>query len=662
MLLYDSLEKQLKKEPNYVTDNGELKKWVVINQAQNNDAELIGLLLDDKELKAKFFFDIKGVLVFNQSFFVQFLEQKNYLNDSYTSFKNKVGLNIDGKYLKQRNEVALVWPFKDCVLEGGQSREEDKREEIFFNETLAQDEISQLLEPKIFTNTIRYTDKGEKPLGKFNRNEKGIITDNLIIKGNNLLALHSLKEEFAGQVKLIYIDPPYNTGSDAFKYNDSFNQSTWLTFMRNRLQAALTLLSEKGAIYVHIDHHQLGYLNVLLDEVFGKENKVQVIAIKTASPAGFKTVNPGPIDVTEYILFYTKNKSKFEFKKGYVPVSYNANYNLYLDKDDNVSKWKFTPLKEKVISDAGFASEAEAKKKYGDLWSSIVKVMIEDFAYKNASNVVSVRDPHKPTEKLKDLMTKSKNEEKVIEYQREDGSTMYLYKGGALAFYSNKMQELDGKMEVTELLTDFWNHISWAGIANEGGVKLKNGKKPEKLIKQIIELATNENDIVLDYHLGSGTTTAAAHKLKRQYIGLEQLNYGDNDSVTRMKNVIAGDATGISKAVNWKGGGEFVYFELKKSNQTFIEQIEVAKDTKAVLKIWEEMKVKSFLNYNVDLQKQESHIEDFKTLTLEEQKQHLVELLDKNQLYVNLSSLNDKDFAVSAEEKKVTKDFYQLKK
>lgn len=662
MKLYETLEKQLKKEPNYVTDNGELKKWVVINKAQNYDAELIGLLLDDKELKAKFFLNIKGVLVFNQSLFVQFLEQKNYLNDSYTSYKNKVGLNIDGKYLKQRNEVALVWPFKDCVLEGGQSREEDKREEIFFNETLAQDEITQLLEPKVLTNAKRYTEKGEKPFDKFNRNEKGIITDNLIIKGNNLLALHSLKEEFAGQVKLIYIDPPYNTGSDAFKYNDSFNQSTWLTFMKNRLQAALTLLSEKGAIYVHIDHHQLGYLNVLLDEVFGKENKVQIIAIKTASPAGFKTVNPGPIDVTEYILFYTKNKSKFEFKKGYVPVSYNANYNLYLDKDDNVSKWKFTPLKEKVISDAGFASEAEAKKKYGDLWSSIIKVMIEDFAYKNASNVVSVRDPHKPTEKLKELMAKSKNEEKVIEYQREDGSTMYLYKGGALAFYSNKMQELDGKMEVTELLTDFWNHISWAGIANEGGVKLKNGKKPEKLIKQIIELATNENDIVLDYHLGSGTTTAVAHKLNRQYIGLEQLNYGDNDSVTRMKNVIAGDATGISKAVNWKGGGEFVYLELKKYNQNFIEQIEVAKDTKAILKIWAEMKAKSFLNYNVDLQKQEEHIEEFKALSLEEQKQHLVELLDKNQLYVNLSSLNDKDFAVSAEEKKVTKDFYQLKK
>lgn len=229
MKLYEALEKQLKKEPNYVTDNGELKKWVIINKAQNYDAELIEYLLDEPTLKEKFFLQVAGVLCFNQSLFIQFLEQKNYLNDSYTQYKNKVGLNMDGKYLKQRNEVALVWPFKDCVLEGGQSREEDKREEIFFNETLAQDEITQLLEPKVLTNAKRYTADGEKPLDQFNRNEKGVITDNLIIKGNNLLALHSLKEEFAGKVKLIYIDPPYNTGNDSFKYNDNFNHTTWLT-------------------------------------------------------------------------------------------------------------------------------------------------------------------------------------------------------------------------------------------------------------------------------------------------------------------------------------------------------------------------------------------------------------------------------------------------
>ncbi|ROI14442.1 DNA methyltransferase [Epilithonimonas hominis] len=660
MKLYQTLESQLKKEPNYVSDNGELKKWVVLNKAQNFDEELIGLLLDNSDLKQKFFIEIKSTLIFNQNLFIQFLEQKNYLNDSYTQFKNKIGLSIDGKYLKQRNEVALVWPFKDCILEGGQSREEDKREEIFFNETLAQDEITELLDPKVLTNAKLFDKDGEKDFSQFKRNENGTITDNLIIKGNNLLALHSLKKEFAGKVKLIYIDPPYNTGNDGFKYNDNFNHSTWLTFMRNRLQEAFSLLSEKGAIYVHIDHHQLGYLNILLDEVFGKNNKVQIIALKTASPAGFKTVNPGPIDVTEYILFYTKNKSKFEFKKGYVPVSYNSNYNLYLDRDENVSKWKFTPLKEKVINDAGFANLAEAKKKYGDLWNSIIKVMIEDFAYKNSSNVVSIRDPHKPTEKLKELMAKSKNEERVIEYEREDGSKIHLYKGGALAFYSNKMQELDGKMEVTELLTDFWNHISWAGIANEGGVKLKNGKKPEKLIKQIIELTTNENEIVLDYHLGSGTTCAVAHKMNRQYIGIEQLNYGENDSVVRLKNVINSDKTGISKSVNWQGGGSFIYLELKKYNQTFIEKIDEAKNSESLLLIWEEMKAKSFLNYNVDIQKQEQHIEDFKLLSLNEQKQHLCELLNKNQLYVNLSSLNDENFECTAEEKNLNRDFYKI--
>lgn len=664
MKLYETLEKQLKKEPNYVTDNGELKKWVVINKAQNYDAELIGLLLDDKELKAKFFLDIKGVLVFNQSLFVQFLEQKNYLNDSYTAYKNKVGLNIDGKYLKQRNEVALVWPFKDCVLEGGQSREEDKSEEIFFNETLAQDEITQLLEPKIFTNAKRYTEKVEIQFDKFNRNEKGIITDNLIIKGNNLLALHSLKEEFAGQVKLIYIDPPYNTGSDSFQYNDSFNHSTWLTFMKNRLEASKKLLKAEGVILVQCDHHEVGYLNVLLDEVFGRENKIQQIAVKVASASGFKAVNPGPIDVLENILFYAKDKKSVQFKKNYVVTGYHKNYNQYLDNSNsNIEKWKLIPLKEKVLEANGYINEKELKASLGNKYAVALKQMVEDYAFKNANNVVSVRDLHKPTQQVSDIQKQSKIiRNKFFVYDKQDGDKTYIINGGALAFYSTKIREIDGEMQVTELLTNFWSHISWAGIAKEGGVKLKNGKKPEKLLKQIIELNTDEGDIVMDYHLGSGTTCAVAHKMKRQYIGIEQLNYGENDSVIRMKNVITGDATGISKAVNWKGGGEFVYLELKKHNQTFVEQIESAKDTKAVLKIWEEMKAKSFLNYNVDLQKQETHIEDFKALTLEEQKKHLVELLDKNQLYVNLSSLNDKDFAVSAEEKKVTKDFYQLKR
>jgi len=587
MKLYETLEKQLKKEPNYVTDNGELKKWVVINKAQNYDAELIGLLLDDKELKAKFFLDIKGVLVFNQSLFVQFLEQKNYLNDSYTAYKNKVGLNINGKYLKQRNEVALVWPFKDCVLEGGQSREEDKREEIFFNETLAQDEITQLLEPKVLTNAKRYTEKGEKPLDKFTRNEKGIITDNLIIKGNNLLALYSLKEEFAGQVKLIYIDPPYNTGNDGFKYNDSFNQSTWLTFMKNRLEVARQILSDDGAIYVNLDFNQVHFAKVLMDEIFGNENFQREIIWRIGWLSGYKTIDKNFIRNHDSILFYAKNNKNLNFIKKYIN---NESFKPLV---------KYEKIKDK-LTELGLNRQQQI-----------------------------------------DLLNFINHTSRPDKYPIED------------VWNGNEYDDLNSIAIVS---------FSGETVSKMLGTPELKGQKSEKLIQRIIEAHTNENDIVLDYHLGTGTTAAVAHKMRRQYIGIEQMDYIQTIAVERLKKVIEGEQSGISKAVNWQGGGEFVYLELKKHNQTFIEQIESAKDTKAILKIWAEMKAKSFLNYNVDLQKQEEHIEEFKALSLEEQKQHLVELLDKNQLYVNLSSLNDKDFAVSAEEKKVTKDFYQLKK
>lgn len=657
MKLYETLEKQLKKEPNYVTDSGELKKWVVINKAQNYDAELIGLLLDDKELKAKFFLDIKGVLVFNQSLFVQFLEQKNYLNDSYTQYKNKVGLTIDGKYLKQRNEVALVWPFKDCVLEGGQSREEDKREEIFFNETLAQDEITQLLEPKVLTNAKRYTDKGEKPLDKFNRNEKGLITDNLIIKGNNLLALHSLKEEFSGQVKLIYIDPPFNTGNDSFKYNDSFNHSTWLSFMKNRLSVAKDLLREDGLIFINVDDIEEAYLKVLSDEIFGLNNFMNVIAVKSSTPSGTKTAHKDKtiIKQKDLILVYKKG-DKVSLNPQYTKrENWDTHYSLILEKNKkgeySLSKL-VDKLKElKILSDT---------QKLDDL--NIENKTFKEFYLANSASICRLQS-HKNIEADKISRTKK---DTVYEHIVDGVSKGLYYNGQVITPLSQGIKKVYANQKFSEdlgmLLCDFWTDIDFQNTQNEGGVSFPTAKKPEVLIARIIELATNENDIVLDYHLGSGTTCAVAHKIGRQYLGIEQLDYGENDSVKRLQNVINNEQSGVSKAYNWKGGGEFVYLELKKYNQTFVEQIESAKDTKAVLKIWEEMKAKSFLNYNVDIQKQEAHIEEFKALTLAEQKQHLVELLDKNQLYVNLSSLNDKDFAATAEEKKVTQDFYQLKK
>ncbi|WP_262917040.1 DNA methyltransferase [Chryseobacterium arthrosphaerae] len=639
MKLYQILENQIKKEPNYVSDNGEIKKWVVLNKAQNFDEELIGLLLEDADLKEKFFVKVKDIRVFKQNLFIQFLEQKNYLNDSYTQFKNKVGLTIDGKHLKQRNEVSLVWPFKDCILEGGQSREEDKREEIFFNETLAQDEITELLDPKVLTNAKRFDKEGEHHFDQFNRDENGTITDNLIIKGNNLLALHSLKKEFAGKVKLIYIDPPYNTGNDSFQYNDSFNESSWLTFMKNRVEIARELLCKDGKIFVQCDDNEQAPLKILLDEVFKKQNFVETFIWKNTdnAPALSKKSRKN----IEFIHCYEKVLDS----KNYIGRESNNDDAPLLNSGNPVTVLEFQPqMIEFKISDGIYK-----KGKYDKV------ELFNDLVVKNGKNENSIQIQGRfkwqqsflDSEIVNGTYFIIKSDKFSIRYQRKYSSNLApdkfldgVYLSKALGIETNE----DSKKHVESLNLNF-----------------DSFPKPESLIGFLIKAVTEENDIILDYHLGSGTTASTAHKMKRQYIGIEQMDYIETVAVERLKKVIDGEQGGISKSVNWQGDGSFIYLELKKYNQTFIEKIEEAKDEKTLLQIWEEMKAKSFLNYNVDIQKQEQHIEDFRTLSLQKQKQHLCELLDKNQLYVNLSSLNDKNFECTLEEQKVTREFYQLK-
>ena len=650
---YEIVLEALRPDERFWAKDGVFLRNAVYEAAMGMDGNLLRLLLGNAETKRRFFRNVDGIEVFDKAGFAWTINNRQFLPDSYTRFKNKIGLAEEGgEMLTGSGRVELVFPYKDCVLEGGQTKEEQKRQEIFYNETLAPDEVDRLLEPKVLAGAKRYTAEGVGPALDF------LDSDNLIVRGNNLLALASLRKRFEGQVKCIYIDPPYNTGDDGFGYNDRFGHSAWLTFMKNRLELAKALLRKDGSIFVQIDHHELGYVNVLMDEIFGIGNKVQIIAVKTASPAGFKTVNPGPIDVTEYILFYTKNKPDFRFKKGYVPVGYNKNYNLVLSRTGEVKDWTFRPIKEAAMEEAGFSSEKEAKNRYGTAWKAILEHLIADYAFRHARDVVSVRDPHKPAETVKRLMRESKNADHVLEYKREDGTSGYIYRGGALAFYENKMQEIDGERTVTELLSDFWSHISWAGIAREGGVKLKNGKKPEKLIKQILEIATEPGDIVLDYHLGSGTTCAVAHKMGRRYIGCEQLDYGENDPVVRLQNVIAGDQTGVSKAVGWKGGGSFVFCELAKQNQREVEEIRAARDARTLSEIYERILSSGFVSCRVDPTALEKGAGDFAALSLEDQKRFLMEILDKNLLYVNACDLEDEEFGICEADKSFTKRFY----
>ena len=245
---------------------------------------------------------------------------KQFLPDSYTAFKNKIGLTVDDEFISEKKDVVLSWPYKDCVLEGGMTKEDQNRDEIFWNETLAPDEISRLLEPKVFTNAKKIDKDGEHNFDGFRTDINGDIKDNLIIKGNNLLALHSLKKRFEGKVKLIYIDPPYNTGNDSFRYNDDFNHSSWLTFMKNRLKIAKELLSNDGSIYIQIDHNESHYLKVLMDEIFERQYFQREIIWDLGNPSGYKSLANNWIRGHDTILFYSKSNDII-FNKKYIPYS-----------------------------------------------------------------------------------------------------------------------------------------------------------------------------------------------------------------------------------------------------------------------------------------------------------------------------------------------------
>jgi adenine-specific DNA-methyltransferase len=418
------------------------------------------------------------------------------------------------------------------------------------------------LEPRILL------EDPEKSYHAQHRISKKDIFDNRLIFGDNLLALKALEHEFTGKIKCIYIDPPFNTGNAFEHYDDSIEHSIWLSLMRDRLALLKCLLSKDGLIFVHIDNNEFAYLKVLMDELFERNNFIQMISVKRASPAGFKVINPGPLTVTDYILLYAKNKESMDYKPIRIPVDYDENYNLYIDNiHDSPNNWKISKLTDFLYSKYNLSNWREAKEKWGSQWKAVRNSLLGDLAVELKDQVVSVRDPHKPSVRIKEAMSKSKvNREQVLTLERDNNEPIYIYNGGSLAFYKDKLREIDGILTPTELLTDFWDDINFAGIADEGGVQFKNSKKPEMLIKRILELSTNPGDLVLDSFAGSGTTGAVAHKMGRRWIMVELGEHCHTHIIPRLQKVINGeDPGGITKAVDWKGGGGFRYYRLAPS-------------------------------------------------------------------------------------------------
>ena len=633
--LYHELEQLLRMNSRYCMDDGTLLKNRIVEDALSLNPLLVKLLLGNDKIKAVFFQDVEEVMVFDKVKFQRFVSDTQFLGGSYTMFKNKIGLTDEnGRFISESREVVLSWPYKDCVLEGGQTKEEAKRNEIFWNETLAPDEVNRLTEPKVFSHFKRYDKNGEHEV------EHLTNADNFIIKGNNLLALHSLKKKYAGKVKLILIDPPYfffkTKSSDTFCYNSNFRLSTWLTFMKDRLKAAIDLLANDGVILCHISEDGFHWLKILMEEIFKADNFVETFVWKnTDNPDSLSKKSRASI---EYVICFEKCKNTSmrykgkETENGDGPILHTGN---------NVHELSFP--------------------------KGSIRFNIPDGVYSGKPDRVELVTPV--------IVENGVNTEDVIlkgEFAWSQSNLDYEYKRGTYFLvksnrFSVRCQKPEGTTMAPEKFIEdqYLSKAIGVGTNEDASTHLKNmginftNSKPESIVAFFLHAITTEGDLVLDFFLGSGTTCAVAHKTKRRYIGVDQMDYIQTETIKRMQKVIEGEQGGVSKAVGWQGGGSFVYCELAKANDRFADEIEQAETSEQLKDIWGRMKATDYLNYKVDIKEVDANAESFDGLSLEDQKRFLIECLDKNLLYVALSDIDSNEYGVTEEDRRLTREFYR---
>ncbi|HCY8340053.1 TPA: site-specific DNA-methyltransferase [Staphylococcus aureus] len=595
--------------------NEKLAKQIIIEDLRNNDTKLISKLLANKSINETYVQDIDGYKIFDKESLISLLRYKNYWQDSYTKYANKIGLTVEGKYLNYNSDVVLDFPFKDCVFEGGMTKEDSilKNNEKFYNEVIAKEEIDTLLSPKAFTKVKKYDKNGQHDIKSIES------TDNLIIKGNNLFSLFSLKKVYKKKVKSIIIDPPYyfnkTKAADSFDYNSNFNFSTWLIFMKNRLQTARDLLREDGIIAIMIGIDAYEYLKVLADEIFCSDTKNNYIGTITWRKSDNQS-NIGTFsNVIDYILLYRKTSNATLNR---IPLSEKAK-NEYSYEDNN-GKFRRGILLHKTRGRYYY----ELKTKMGTTLNG-------------------------PWMKTKEEIEKLDNEGKIYWTTRGDGQP-YV-----------KIYLDDTKGQIPN---DFWgiefgtNQRGANEINKLFNKRVFNFAKPEKLIKSLVDITSSQNDIVLDFFMGSATTQAVAHKMNRQYIGVEQMDYINTVSIPRLQKVIEGEQGGVSTDLDWQGGGSFVYVELAKENQEIVESLINCGTKEELSQRIDKLLNDGVLNYEVDFDKFTSTKKEFHELELEDQKEVLIRLLDSNQLYVNYSDIEDSAYNFTEDEIAFNHSFY----
>lgn len=653
--IFNKLSNLIKTQNKYINSDKKILRNILIDDAEKEDEDLIKLLLLDNDIKKIFFKKISNIYIFKKKNFIDIINSYEFVNNSYTKYCERIGLvDRTGAFLADKNDIVLQFPHKDCLLEGGQTKEEQKYNEVFYNEILAENEIQRLLEPKVFCNVKKYSKEGIGdlfPLKEETPEKFDIEKDNLLIKGNNLISLYSILKNFEGKIKCIYIDPPYNTGGDSFKYNDNFNHSTWLTFIKNRIEISKKILSKDGIFFIHCSFHEYAYLKVLMDEIFGLKNFKMTINIQVRHPDRILTGDKEYNDIIEYILVYSKNPEyklpKFEEAKLVDEYVYsikeksdgkkislgNKEVFIFLPNEYEIQKGKANDKNLKTQSIRGSIKE---KNSSGRFYVKYLENLEKDFPAETLFKVENIGDDEKG---YRYFSLPKKNKKNGFYFQGMPTSSKTTLKP-----YPNFLN-----------FTEDYNMVN-----NEGGVEFRNGKKPEKLIKFIIENFSKKGDIVLDFFVGSGTTCAVAQKMNRKWIGIEQIDYGDNSSVVRMKNVLNGDFTGISKSVLWQGGGSFIYCELAKDkNFEYLEKIYKATE-KNIDDLRDDIINNAMIRYEIN---DKEFINWGKNeLTLEDKKRILQQIIDKNYMYINYSEMDDKKYSfVSKNDKNFTKSFYEDK-
>ncbi len=420
------------------------------------------------------------------------------------------------------------------------------------------------------------------------------IFDNMLIHGDNLLALKALEQDYAGRVKCIYIDPPYNTGNAFEHYDDGLEHSIWLSLMRERFEVLKRLLTKDGTFFCQLSDDEMAYAKVLLDEVFGRSNFINQVSVEMKLTAG---ASGGGEDKRlkkniEFILVYANDYNSF--KKFNDVYEYKDLIPLIEAMEEEGSSWKYTSIllgtgdfvEERIIEDG--SGDPIVVKKYKNILRTTVSALErkgkskEDIYFNNFENIFSDTNAQTSirTRIINEFKSLNNDELLVASYTPKSGRD----KGQIVSHYyispsirrviwlKDSAEKRKGSIVKREKIGTYWYGFPLNNLTKEGNVKFPNGKKPEALLHQILELATNPGDLVLDSFLGSGTTAAVAHKMGRKWIGIELGEHCDTHCVPRLKKVIDGeDAGGITKSANWRGGGGFRYYNLAPSLVKFDE-------------------------------------------------------------------------------------------